>query len=632
MKKEKSIWIIMIVFLTVLAAILFFSYCLYSTSFTNDEFISMSVAANFASGKGFCIDVCLDHWASYTRAWPSTLLLAGWIKLFGVSEFSCRSLSAIIGLLFTFSTLYITYKMFKNMWYSFCATLMVITDNVIIKYFGTVRMYSLELLLTVWMYYFIYMWISRSNPFFKKRLTDGSHKFRGFISEAMDFHWGYFFAALPLLILNSYNMINSLIPLGWICIYIVIKAATSKEKKYKFAVLIGCFGIVLMALNIIFYFCVGHFLFLGSIFRSLIIHFSVGLKIQYLTYILGVGLFGKWYLAIPVLLYIVVSCACKRKLDDEIIYIISICFFTTIFFSFFTSDHSYSSRYIIMLIPWVAMLYAYAVICTKWWNFSLLTLGVACFIILKMIYGGRYVYMFAIKENSLNTDFMTAYGKISEYYDIESEEVPVAYHMLRKYYYTQVVPESRIGAHRALNRDKMTDDLIEFAKEYPEGIITVERIKLEKTSQDFDKILLYWTDRLAGADIDNTGVNVSHYCFINPKEFDSEDVRETVVQDGVIYISLTKEILNNNIKDSETPQVLFVALDYSFVDGSSQTRFYGLLIPENVLALDNITYALTDEMTRKMDNFSITEVKMEPRAALYSGGVLNDFMLEDVNE
>ncbi len=620
---NKKAWYIMTAFVVIFAAVLFFAYCLYYTSFTNDEFNSMSVAKNFASGRGFYADVFLDQWTNYTRAWPSTILLAGWIKLWGFSEFSCRSLSAVYGILFAISAIYITKKLFNNFAYSLVSALMMVSEHVTIKYFGTVRMYSLELLFTIWMYYFLYMGISNSNPFVKRNRDVNSNAKKGFFAELTDFHWGYLLAAALLLILNRYNMINSLIPLGGVGLYIVVKAIISTEKKYKYLTLAGLVLIFVFGLNLIFNYVSGHFLFLSKLFGSLVRHFKIGLSMQYLTYIGGVGLFGRWFLAIPVLGFIVVCCIIKKKLDDIVVYISTLCFFTIAFFVCFTKSHGFSSRYIIMLVPWMIMLFAYSVICAQQWKRKIFDFGIICLVVLEIAYGIRYMYIFGVKENPSNTDFVAAYSKISDYYDISNESVPVAYHMLRKYYYVQVIPEELIGEHRSLKKNRMTDDLIDFAKENPEGIVTIENIKIQYTSQDIDKLMFNWTDHIAGTGVDNYGVNISHYCFLSPDENVSKDCRNSIdISEDIINISLSSDELKRIADNYNSAQAVFVAIDMDMNDGTNLTRYYGLLLPQDYMEKQSVTYCLTDEMTRGIDNSEIAGAFIESETAIYSEGKL----------
>ena len=112
-KYDKGLLIAVTLFLIILASAIFFSdIAIYNTSFTNDEFQSVSVAQNLLEGNGFVRSTDLTAPQKYTRAWPAAILLAAWMKVFGISELSCKGLSAVYGILFVISAVYITYKLF----------------------------------------------------------------------------------------------------------------------------------------------------------------------------------------------------------------------------------------------------------------------------------------------------------------------------------------------------------------------------------------------------------------------------------------------------------------------------------------------------------------------------------------
>ena len=77
LRDKRTIWILLTVFACALAAAVYFTNLLYQPCFVDDEFISARTAKNFAAGMGFYEKETLR----YTRAWPATLLLAGWIRL-----------------------------------------------------------------------------------------------------------------------------------------------------------------------------------------------------------------------------------------------------------------------------------------------------------------------------------------------------------------------------------------------------------------------------------------------------------------------------------------------------------------------------------------------------------------------
>ncbi len=626
-KNKWIMWCLMALFLLLLAAILYFSSANYTTSFTNDEFQSASVAMNYSEGKGFVSKTGLRGPSEYTRAWPATLLLAGWIKLWGFSEVSCRSLSAVYGLLFVLSAIFITYKMFKNIWYSFVSVSAMVVQYNLVKYFSTTRMYSLEMLLSIWLYYFLYMGISKKNPFAKRKTETDSNEKNSIIAELLDYHWGYIISAIPLLYLCRHTMINSLIPILGVCFYIIVKAFASKEKKYVFGVIIGFTGIALIGINFLLYLINGKFLFLSVLFKALMHHFQPSFLPEYFKFVLGAGFAGRFYFALPIILFIAITCIVKKHIDDVMVFIICIVSATVLFFVFFTGSHPFTERYILMLVPWAIMLYAYAVICLDMWETKLSLIFIIGGLVFELLYGGRRIYMYCFTENPNDTDFLTAYSKIGEYYDIEAETVPVTYSYLRAYYYTQIIPEEKITLSTSVPRDTATDAFIKMGTECGEGIVTCEEIKMHLLKQGLSNIIYNWTDRISGVGVDKTNVNISYYCFLKPNADETGNADAAMLSDGNLSICLSEDMIARILAVDDDPDVAFVKINMKMSDGTDIERHFCLLMPDMVDNIGPIRYTLSNDLARKLDLNLVSSVVFNPEIAVYSDGEL----IENIN-
>lgn len=634
---NEVIWIAATIVLCVIAFLEYSCRWTWDASLVNDEFQSASTAINLSQGKGFIRSDRPEVLASYTRGWPASILLAGWIKIFGTSEVACRSLSTVYGVLAVFSVVYITRRMFKDLGYTLLTSLMFIAEAVCREQFAQCRMYSLEILLGIWLYYCIYQAINRQNPWKKE---DKCSVKKAIFRECIDFHWGYVAIAFILLVLCFETHVNSAIPLGGVACYVIIQAFRNRKKKYIVLTGVGIVGGGVCLANYLYYRVTGDFFVMHSIFDKFVYYAaSVNVQWDYLTYILKVT--GAVAMSVICLLLIVVTGIKEKHLDDKIIYLMCLVIFTVVFFVFFSSGrYTFHDRYIIILVPFAVALFTYAYIPLKKWN---MTIGFIIWICIVLHTGfsiGKDIHIHFTTQNvnTSNMDYIEAYSKIGEYYDLQTETVPIAGRFMRSYYYEHVLQDFVYG-----NMDnKVTAFNIwrGFAEEYPEGIVTVEQIKLELMERDFPLIINNWTDRLSGPGIDNTNVNVSHYNFLYEcSDRLDESIKEVLYSDNTnnlksyfmgdkLWINVPRSVLERENAPAD-PEIIFIDVCFD-VSGDNVERYFQLCLPEDISRMDHFVYEIDVKQMRNISTDDITGALIDQsNMAIYGNDYLQEYFIDE---
>ena len=575
--KKKAVWIIAAIVICISAILLYKGRITYTTSFVNDEFQSASAAYNFANGNGLVSTDSYSGPRSYTRAWPATILLAAWIKIWGTSEAAFRSLSAVYGILFLISVLYITKRMFGSIGYSVIAALFCVAESTLLEHFCMTRMYSLEMLLVVWMYYFIY------------KLLEGNQS-----SKAKQILYA---AAAVILSFFAYEThVNAMVPLIGVALFIFIQAIVTKQKKYwnliiaGIAVFLACIG------NIAVYYQTGKFLFLKGVFKNFLYYASsINWKPDYLIYLLD--LTGNRVLSVILLLIVLIGAIKNRKIDKKVVYLFCLTAFTAVFMSLFTV-YQFIPRYIMMVIPFAIGIYSYAYIIVRDFNRTIAAAAGLCLLFFIGSTINSDIYKYNNTDNKWDTNYVPAYQSVYSFYD-EDEEIPILQQMMRTWYGDKVFDRNKIKVGR-LERENSVNSWLTFAENYPDGIVTCERLKMDFISQSAQDIILNWTDRLSGDYIDRTGVNVSHYLFVTPAEYENS---RSLGTDGVtdaydgnsLRIEINPEEVKNYFGMEELPRLLLLQLNL----GEQNTRYVQLVIPEEESR--NIVYNIPWDDLRRIE-------------------------------
>lgn len=102
--------------------------------------------------------------------------------------------------------------------------------------FRFVRMYCLWMVLTIWMFYFIFLALTKTNNFKHNNI------FTRFIKQNLDFHLGYVCIVAVLGFFSFETHINTVITILGVGLFVLIKAITEREKRYvNLLILCGIF-------------------------------------------------------------------------------------------------------------------------------------------------------------------------------------------------------------------------------------------------------------------------------------------------------------------------------------------------------------------------------------------------------
>lgn len=617
--EERTKWWIIIAMLIIAAVIRYFYKLDAWPCFHDDEYQTFGVAYGYIkTGTFYQWDFprnCISD-QSYRRAWPYTILLANWIRIFGLSEVSCRAMSALLGIIFIISCIYITKKLFRSRKITAVTVIIILFNSAITQLFRFTRMYALLMPLSLWMVYFAFKALTETNGID----DNATNRILRFIKKNFDFHIGYTLITLVFVYFSYKTHVNSLVLCLGILPFVFYKTFSTKDRKY-IILSVAAFGVMLLlTLGIFFYEQIKTIPILGgilSVLKSSGGWFTCIYK-EYLWAILNE--FGSVLLAVLfILVYILVIVKMLYERNehkaDKLIYLIGIVLVTVIFFVFFTSRGYYSIKYIIMLTPISAMVYAIGFwgIC-QWKKIcGILICAVFCICGSISVYKGYdSIYIGARYSN-----FIPAYQTIAKYYNLDEDIVPIAGAYVRGYYFAQVVKNY---ASVGLNTDNSLETLIEFAEEYPEGIISCEKGKTWHLTGGINEFMMKWSDRLAGEGLDDYRVEVAHYHFINGNKV---NLRREGIDKYVLCLGENEDALDI-IVDLEAfendDQVLCVKIEYKNTAKEEEKRFFQLKLPKDKKGV--YKYALPSNF---INDWNGEDIEISDKYAVYASGILTEF-------
>jgi hypothetical protein len=211
----------------------------------NDEFPTISSSWNFSqtgnfykwdwlhqNSSEFTILSIKDQWANYTRAELHTVLLAVTYKLFGVSEFTSRSLSALFGVILFLSTIFIVQNSTKSSKIALLAFFLTISSPFILEYERYSRMYALLLPINLIFVFSVFKTIeifSEMKIDFKKLIL-----------------WGIITLFFLICSLNLHDL--TLISIPAICLFTLIYLYIHNRKLFRIATAVTGVSIIVFTL------------------------------------------------------------------------------------------------------------------------------------------------------------------------------------------------------------------------------------------------------------------------------------------------------------------------------------------------------------------------------------------------
>lgn len=587
--EEKYIWAGLFCLIGLLAVIRMF-WNIGGDYFTFlDEYPTFDVAAGFAKTGKFCFwdfhhQVLTDH--SYKRAWPHTVLLGLWFHIFGINVVAGKALSAVFGVLFVLSLCYITKEIYGNYYISLLSCLFVMTNSTVITVFRQIRMYSLWMLVTLWLIYFIYRMLTAKPECF------GNNPLSRFWGKNFNFSVKYIIASIVLLIVGYYTHVNTLaigVGAGLFFLYLLI---FKRERRYiTVTVMIG--GLILLA-GLLLQWLITVSPALANIYWWVVTSGNVAVRedinIRY-WYWLQDFIHSRMFFRTSLVFVIIAllkNIIIKRdeKLDFSM-YILLVAGSTMYCFLCLLSRY-YAARYFLYIAPLTAILMAWGIVETftiiKW---KPLVLAATAVSILFVAVNVKQEYI-EVYENPAICRHRQVYETVKADAQTEmtkGENIAIAGFDFRDYYGAQVF-EDYVTAE--FDRENDMEILKEFAKEYPDGYVLVESAKINGFPEVIKSFIQSYSERIAGEGIDHDNIEAVRYHFLNSLGTASDIAYDNVVQNGpstyafktygdktTLRINLEGSMLENNT------DIVFLKFGIFTVDGETEDKCYQLRIPED---------------------------------------------------
>ncbi len=515
---EKKKYQVCMAAVIIIAAIRYFYKLLSRPCFYYDEVYELKVVQGlWNTGKLYewdYINNCLSE-TPYTRAWPYTYLLFGWMKIFGFSLLSARALSAIIGIAFMVSVFYVVEKMVNRNTALF-TVILLLANNDVSYVFRFVRMYGLWLLLCLWGMHFLYLALTEKNNFSRNSML--TH----IIVRYVDYNMAYMALAVLFLVFACFVHMNTFMIFAAAIAFIVFEALIKREKKY-IIVSILCFG-GLLSLGIPFLY--RNIPFLSTIHSIISFHTKIdeflgsGYSLiencnkAYIDYFFTqVG-----YKAIIILgLLAFLGAFLDKRYPVKKAYlryqlsmlIVGIAFMALL------ADRYFKERYIMcFIVCWdVLLAVGFDYIFSQWKKHVKIIFSVALMVCLLVnIYQGREIY----KQSDCG-NFIPAYQKMLETAN-KDEIVPIISAQFMGYYYNQV-SEGYKSDILDIGASKISyDTIIQFSEKYPTGYIAIDDNKFKLVEEGVQYFIRDWLDKVAGDGMDDYAVQIGRYCIIKPAE------------------------------------------------------------------------------------------------------------------
>ena len=231
-------------------------YKIDTQDFRGDEHLAISAAQGYAEYGNFYRwewieekPVCTeDTWdCIYDRAWIHSKLVATSYKIFGVSEWSARIVSAAFILLLSGFTYFFVSFFTKRRTLGLISALSIAIAPAYVGLGQYVRMYALLAPLFLILVFLLYRGITGKSIFHPEKSI--LHRF---IYKNLNFNYAYLFVVALLLYPIYIIHINSLVLFPAAFLFLVYMALYTKERKYILAASAGVIGVIAATLVGIF--------------------------------------------------------------------------------------------------------------------------------------------------------------------------------------------------------------------------------------------------------------------------------------------------------------------------------------------------------------------------------------------
>ena len=360
---------------TLCMAILLGTSLIIYDAFKQNIHVDEALVALVAKNIGLTFKSILDSGEIYARGYIYTYPLAVIYAFFGVGVFETRIISILVSIASIFVFYILCRKAYLNRWISVGSTFVFILLPIVIQFSGFARMYSINLLIVLVLFYLLLDYSQR-----KKRVT---------------LLWSGFFFLLGFLSHNIF--VFSLIPFTLSILYLNRTAIIAFIKNRGLLTVI--FILVMLLVS-----------YLGLIYLESSTKVDVLSNIKYSNSIVDIFLNQYTYLSIPFLILISSSLATivktiyrENNYDLHALLLFNVVLsLLLIEFLIYSNFPSYRIRYIYHLVPVIVLIF------TKY------TLDLA-----KNNWGFYFVIPLVIAFAILNINFSTLENKIIPKYDLD---------------------------------------------------------------------------------------------------------------------------------------------------------------------------------------------------------------------
>ena len=465
-------------------------YNLGERDFWEDEYQVISAATGYYhTGEFFKWDwikheiKCGDHTrkCEYHRAWPHSWLIAQSYKIFGISEWSSRIVSALFMLTATIGMYFFGIFFTENKTVALLATFAFATHPSLILIGRYTRMYALLIPLFLLLTYLIFKAVSNK------------------------IHYGYAAATVIIMGLGFLIHINSLIILPAAFLFIAYLAITTRKKEPVVLFILGIVGLTAIYNMPVFTPCLNQ--------DTGCISFFGRNNTIYLKYIAGFPLPDKLGFAITILGLISTALFLyNRVLKHKLTYLYAISLFAFFFFVYI-GDRYASFVYTSHIVPIFILLMI---------NSYVLLVNIIRLKALKILLVAALLIhpLYILYENVPRVYEGKNFGKISEAYISINENIkpgePIFGQYLRKYYLQSLDPQTPVVG--MLNRQNYSHQMfLEDISKYDSGWITWETRKSYHIQPSIRAYIDANFEKLNGNGIDGTRTEVYYFTKENIK-------------------------------------------------------------------------------------------------------------------
>lgn len=616
---SKFLWIIITVLLLSLAIVRYFYHLDSREAFAVDE------PQTFSTAVGYLRTGTLYQWdfwnneisdISYgAHMAPFLILLAGWMRIFGVSLVAARSLSAFLGCIFILSCIFITKKLFQRLDITCITVLFTLFHPEVTYLFRFIRMYALVMVLSVWFIYFAYLALTKENHF------NGGNKFTAFIKRNFNFNFSYVILTMAICYLSTTIHNIQMVLCGGMALFVLYKAVIYKEKKFINLVIIGLIFIVLGVIGILFNNIFDFIPMIWYFAGSLQYWVSIGTQNNTMYFWDNVNavsnqllMFFGWGMAIVFLLG-----KEEKSKKDELVYLLLIQIVSIVFFVWF-ANHYYQNRYLCFLTPISILIFAVGLVGVigTYWKRDIIIAVLLC-VVLVRTYNENFDYIYTIWNTPAS---QKVYQRLNDLLAVDDMDIlAIDFDMQFKgYFASQELESINYNNWNDYDTEYSFKAVNEFAQKYPRGLVWVQSTHLFNRRIEQRIFLQNWTDRIAGNGIDNYNIEVGQLNYLKAEEKEEpkgdwsgkEIVTIEYEQNTNSYkLKLCGKPLNSNTK------FVCIKLLLESEEGEVKEKHYQLGIPQ-ISDKENYNYVY------RIKNDTMEDVKTVSNYAIVDDGSLEE--------